>query len=84
MKGVFVYRRLCRLVFALCAFSGCASDLDTFDSVSSLRKALAPDADPVRGRDLLLNNGTPASPYLSCGIPRRLVSIAAGLRQRRT
>lgn len=26
---------------------------------------------PVRGRQLLLDNGTEAAPYLSCGIPRR-------------
>jgi mono/diheme cytochrome c family protein len=29
--------------------------------------------DPERGRTLLLNNGTEAAPYLSCGIPKSLV-----------
>lgn len=29
--------------------------------------------DPVRGRSLLLNNGTEDTPYLSCGVPRSIL-----------
>ena len=35
------------------------------------------EGDPVRGRALLLNNGTEDAPYLSCGVPR---SILDGLK----
>jgi mono/diheme cytochrome c family protein len=33
------------------------------------------EGDPVRGRALLLNNGTPEHPYVSCGTPERLVTL---------
>jgi cytochrome c5 len=33
--------------------------------------------DPVRGRDLVLNNGTATTPYLSCGLPTGVVAIAS-------
>jgi mono/diheme cytochrome c family protein len=31
------------------------------------------EGDPVRGRALLLNNGTEEAPYLSCGVPRSII-----------
>jgi mono/diheme cytochrome c family protein len=31
------------------------------------------EGDPVRGRSLLLNNGTEEAPYLSCGVPRSIL-----------
>lgn len=39
------------------------------------------EGDPVRGRTLLLNNGTEEVPYLSCGVPRSILDglIEAGV-----
>jgi mono/diheme cytochrome c family protein len=34
------------------------------------------EGDPERGRQLLLDNGTPEVPYLSCGVPEAVVRLA--------
>lgn len=39
------------------------------DAATDVQRA----GDPVRGRALLLNNGTEDAPYLSCGVPRSIL-----------
>lgn len=61
------------------------ADAETPDAETNARDSgddsAVPDAaideqrqgDPVRGRSLLLNNGTEEAPYLSCGVPRSIL-----------
>ncbi|HMJ10869.1 MAG TPA: cytochrome c [Polyangiaceae bacterium] len=35
--------------------------------------------DALRGRDLLVNNGTPEAPYLNCGIPAKIWDLTKGI-----
>ena len=51
----------------------------TTASAGSGNAPAAPKGDAERGRVLLLNNGTPEAPYLSCGIPKSLVGTLRAL-----
>jgi len=65
-------------LLASCALeheSGLGGD-ETTPELAVLKQPLR-GGDPVRGRDLLLNNGTEQTPYLSCGLPRGVVQIAS-------
>jgi mono/diheme cytochrome c family protein len=64
--------------FAIASLASCAPDPGAAsEEVAVTRSAVARGGDPVRGRDLLLNNGTETVPYLSCGMPRGVVTIAS-------
>lgn len=71
------------LLITTSALAGCAlepaANPKANQPVSQLTvRAEAPrGGDPIRGRDLLLNNGTEQTPYLSCGMPRGMVEIAS-------
>jgi mono/diheme cytochrome c family protein len=64
--------------FAIASLVSCAPDAGAAsEEVAVTRSAVARGGDPVRGRDLLLNNGTESVPYLNCGMPRGVVTIAS-------
>ncbi|MDB4986694.1 MAG: hypothetical protein JWN04_1872 [Myxococcaceae bacterium] len=71
----------CLLALAACAGGGSSDPERALAPASSAFLLPAEDAepqrpgDPERGRELLLNNGTPEAPYLSCGIPRTLWNL---------
>jgi mono/diheme cytochrome c family protein len=65
------------VVLAMCSIAGCEVDSQTGELVSVTTAPLPRGGDAVRGRDLLLNNGTENTPYLSCGLPRGVVTIAS-------
>jgi len=71
------------LLLGLLGLTACAGDPDTGLLAASLGEGDAPDpqrtGDPVRGRSLLLNNGTPDAPYLSCGVPRKMLDTLSVL-----
>ena len=60
--------------FSLLILAACTDDRALEPSAVQL-EAETPQrsGDPVRGRSLLLDNGTPEAPYLSCGVPRGLL-----------
>lgn len=63
--------RLTTVFVLLCA---CASDSEPTALTTPLSAGPdVRDGDPVRGRSLLLNNGTEDAPYLSCGVPRAVL-----------
>ena len=71
------------LLLTILQLAGCGLEPAATPAVEQLVPQLAVGArarrggDPVRGRDLLLNNGTEQTPYLSCGMPRSMVEIAS-------
>ena len=66
------------VLLSLCSLAACAVEEDKHERViGGTQSALVRGGDPVRGRALLLNNGTAETPYLSCGMPRGVVEIAS-------
>ena len=84
MKNISPCELALAVVLGLCA---CANPALEDSSVTGLGGGLQGGlaaagqrtGDAARGRSLLLNNGTPETPYLSCGIPKGLVDSLAWL-----
>jgi len=65
------------VLIALGWLTGCSTEVSGGEAVAVTQQAALRGGDPVRGRDLLLSNGTAETPYLSCGMPRGVVEIAS-------
>src|SRR5262245_36341988 len=66
-----------RIAFAL-ALAACAAPVDEVAQLEGYGAGVDIEprpGDAVRGRSLLLNNGTEDAPYLSCGIPRTVLDL---------
>jgi mono/diheme cytochrome c family protein len=82
MRAASLTRRLtpfgalaCCLALAACAREDQPAALQAPLEAANLVEQRTGDA--VRGRMLLLDNGTADAPYLSCGVPRRLLDLAS-------
>ena len=65
------------IVAALSSSVACSDD--DSERQQAPAKDLQRSGDAARGRDLLVNNGTPEAPYLNCGVPAALWERTQGL-----
>jgi len=64
---------------AFCSIVSCGPETKTDEPVEMVQSPVAVSGDPVRGKDMLINNGTVDVPYLSCGLPTGVATIASWL-----
>lgn len=59
---------------AACFLGACGPEAETEESVGTAESSLRV-GDPAFGREIVLNNGTETTPYLSCGVPTGVVEV---------